>query len=416
MHDIILIKKLSDKKLFTRLIPYIKEHSVSKETWKFLSGMRNYFKSYPDNDAIIWSEFKVFFFAISKLKDEEHKVFDVYFKRIEEVDADSAVVDDVLKNYITRDYATQIMNKAVNILNETDDGVIDEVETILAAYKKEVGCAVTKDDLFVPASLKSAVAECSSVGFNWRLNELNISAGPLRTGDFAVIAARPETGKTTFIASELTHFATQLKDDGRPIVWVNNEERSSKVMSRVIQSYFGTTLSDLLTHEDEYDKRYTTEVGNRIRIINDEMGLNNVKKLSALFDECNPALIVFDQLDKVQGFNREARDDIRLGKLYEWARDLAKRFGPVIAVSQASEQADYVKYIPMSMLRGSKTDKAGEADLILTIGKDHDDEYKRYINVPKNKLWGGALSREELRHGKFEVTIKPEIARYVGEY
>jgi hypothetical protein len=162
MHDIILIKKLSDKKLFIRLIPYIKEHSVSKETWKFLSGMRNYFKSYPDNDAINWSEFKVFFFAISKLKDDEHKLYDIYFKRIEEVDADSAVVDDVLKNYITRDYATQIMNKAVNILNESDEGVIEDVETILSAYKKEVGCVVTKDDLFVPASLKSAVGDLTN--------------------------------------------------------------------------------------------------------------------------------------------------------------------------------------------------------------------------------------------------------------
>ena len=246
MHDIILIKKLSDKKLFNRLMPYIKEHSVSKETWKFLNTLRNYFKSYPDNDAVIWSEFKVFFFAVSKLKPDEHVIYEAYFKRIEEVDADSEVVEDVLKNYITRDYATQVMNKALNILNETDEGVIEDVETILAQYKKEIGCAVTKDDLFVPASLKSAIAECSSAGFTWRLNELNKSAGPLRIGDFAVVAARPETGKTTFIASELTHFATQLKDDIRPIVWVNNEERSSKVMSRVIQAHFGTTLSDLL--------------------------------------------------------------------------------------------------------------------------------------------------------------------------
>ena len=68
------------------------------------------------------------------------------------------------------------------------------------------------------------------------------------------------------------------------------------------------------------------------------------------------------------------------------------------------------------MLRGSKTDKAGEADLIITLGKDKDAEYKRYLHLPKNKLWGGPSTIEAHRHGKFEITIRPEIARYEGVF
>lgn len=416
MHDVTLLKKLGDKKLFLRISPYIKEHSVSRETWKLITNLNKYYRSYPDKDVVTWSEFKTFFQTLVKLKDDEHKVYELYFRKIDEEDVDSVVIDDVLKNYITRDYATQIFNVARLVAEGNEEKTLDDVHTIYSAFTREIGSTIVKDDLFVPTSLKETIGDCAAEGLNWRLAELNKSAGPLRKGDFVVVAARPETGKTTFIASELTHFATQMRDASRPIVWVNNEERSSKVMSRVIQAHFGTHLSDLLTNQDEYDKRYNEEIGGRIRIINDDMGLNSVNKLNALFDEVNPSLIVFDQLDKVHGFNKEVRDDLRLGKLYEWARDLAKKFGPTIAVSQASEQADYVNYIPLSLLRGSKTDKAGEADLIITIGKDKEDEYKRYIHVPKNKLWGGKMSEEIHRHGKFEVTIKPEIARYIGVF
>ena len=40
MHDVTLIKKLSNKPLFNRLSPYIKEHAVSKETWAVIKVMK----------------------------------------------------------------------------------------------------------------------------------------------------------------------------------------------------------------------------------------------------------------------------------------------------------------------------------------------------------------------------------------
>ena len=53
-------------------------------------------------------------------------------------------------------------------------------------------------------------------GLRWRLGSLNRMLGSLRKGDFGFIFARPETGKTTFLASEVTNFATQLE---QPILW-----------------------------------------------------------------------------------------------------------------------------------------------------------------------------------------------------
>ena len=53
-------------------------------------------------------------------------------------------------------------------------------------------------------------------GLRWRLQTLNKMLGSLRKGDFGFIFARPETGKTTFLTSEITHFAIQAE---KPILW-----------------------------------------------------------------------------------------------------------------------------------------------------------------------------------------------------
>ena len=110
-----------------------------------------------------------------------------------------------------------------------------------------------------------------------------------------------------------------------------------------------------------------------------------------------------------------------LGKLYKWARELARTYGPVIAASQLSASAVDIKdppFIGLDSLRGSRTDKPGEADAVITIGKykepkSPEEEMIRTINVPKNKLPGGGPKQEEAeRHGQYMVTIVPTRARF----
>ena len=58
-------------------------------------------------------------------------------------------------------------------------------------------------------------------GLRWRLDAMNIMLGSLRKGNFGFVFARPETGKTTFLASEITYMAQQLPEDAGPILWFN---------------------------------------------------------------------------------------------------------------------------------------------------------------------------------------------------
>jgi replicative DNA helicase len=253
------------------------------------------------------------------------------------------------------------------------------------------------------------------------LDVLNRSLGPLRTGNFIIVAARVEVGKTTFLASEVSYLAQQLPKD-RPVIWVNNEEESSVVFFRIVQAALGITSKEIIGDTTGCMVRYKDRMHgdeNKIRVLKDT---NTKKNLETLFKEVNPGLIVFDQLDKVDGFRRsEDREDVILGRIYKWARELARTYGPVIAASQLSASAVEMKdppFIGMDALRGSKTDKPGEADAVVTIGKFKDpktpeEELVRTINVPKNKLpGGGSKSVETERHGQYLVTIDPMRARF----
>jgi hypothetical protein len=103
-----------------------------------------------------------------------------------------------------------------------------------------------------------------------------------------------------------------------------------------------------------------------------------------------------------------------LGSIYQWARELAKTYCPVIGVCQADGTGDGVRWLTMHHVANAKTAKQAEADWILGIGVSYEEgaDKVRYLNISKNKLTGDSDTKDTLRHGKFEVLIKPTVARY----
>ena len=108
------------------------------------------------------------------------------------------------------------------------------------------------------------------------------------------------------------------------------------------------------------------------------------------------------------------REDLVMGAVYQWARELAKRYCPVIGTSQASGEAEGEKYLHMGHVSNARTAKQAEADAILGIGKTHDLGFEkvRYFNISKNKLLGDEDTDPSLRHGRFEVLLQADTARY----
>lgn len=418
--DIELLRVLVSKEAYDRFAPYIRTDTLTPEVARVFAKLKEYFAL--GNKEVDWHAFAAWFLTTNatSLDRKSISLYTGMFKQLQSPTHLSAPTEQaVLEHFITLDYAHKIAEGALKIRNGVGGTGISGIEQMCVDWARETNRAVSDSDLFESDDVGAIMNNVKESGLDWRLEELNISCGPLRTGDFVVVAARPETGKTTFLASEVTCMAAQLTTK-RPIIWVNNEERSSKVKLRIMQAALGWPLADIMADTPAATAEFQKLMGmeNRILVTGSSAGMNRADLLVPLFKKHNPAMIVFDQLDKVAGFQRKNdKEDQRLGALYNWARDLAHEYGPVIAASQASESAEGEQWIWQHQLRGSRTDKAGEADLILTIGKSHEagKENVRYLNVCKNKLFGMSPKFDEKeRHGRWEVYIEAELARYRG--
>lgn len=232
----------------------------------------------------------------------------------------------------------------------------------------------------------------------WRLNSLNDATDGLDEGTFTFFIARVETGKTTFLASEVTNFASQVK---APIIWVNNEEAGHKVLERLYCAALGWTKQQLYHDVKATEERYKMVTKDNIMIL--DSAQTTYWDVQNLCKKVNPSLLVIDQLDKIKGFKNDRRD-VQLGMNYIWAREMAKQYCPVIAVSQASDSGSNKMWLTESDVAESKTSKAAEADLMIGIGKSYQSENLRGLNIIKNKLTG--------KHSKITCRIKPDVARY----
>ena len=246
----------------------------------------------------------------------------------------------------------------------------------------------------------------SEGGFEWRLKCLNEALGPLPPESLGHIYARPETGKTTFLASEITHMASQLKE-GEIILWVNNEQAIGKVWQRCISATIRAPYEVAEAKPDEAKAFLAKKNFNQIKFV--DGAYISYEYLHSLTLELLPKIIVIDQGDKLH-FNGDKNFEghARLKELYRKLRELAKETkAAIVTVGQASAEAEGRKWLTMDMMDNSKVGKPGEMDWIIGIGKtDKEDEQNlRFINIAKNKLKG--------HHTKSSVIFDGEKARYL---
>lgn len=355
------------------------------------------------------SDLQVSFF--SKYPDVDKEIYLNLFKTLLGTTLQEDVGVGILKEIKLRKQALKLSEEAYKL--STGHGSINRVKELLTSLD-DVATSTDGESPFefVTDDLEELIEKTyKQNGLRWRLDCLNKSLGSLRKGNFGFIFARPETGKTTFLASEVSKMLDQIEDGHGPVLWFNNEQVGAEVMLRVYQAYFGIPLEALLGSSARYKHIFRDKVGNKFKLV--DSALISKSQVEKICEALNPSLIIFDQIDKIKGFNDD-REDLKLGQIYIWARELAKQYCPVIGVCQADGSAEGQKWLTMDNVANAKTSKQAEADWILGIGKTHSEgsEYIRYLNISKNKLLGDEDTIPHMRHARMEVLIEPEIARY----
>jgi len=400
-----LVSALLKKENFSTYYSLIDLNSLKenhRELWHIYAALELAHEKVPQDinhaDLIAWFWFKY--------PQADHAVYDNLFERLQNNALGDISAEQLLKDIKRRQAALKLSEVSYQVSKGTVS--FEKAQEYLDILQEKdnpavVGLQPLNTDL--ETLLKDAYQK---PGLRWRLQFLNRSLGSLRQGDFGFIFARPETGKTTFLASEVSNFLTQTD---QAICWFNNEEQGNKVILRVYQAFFGCRLDQLIANVKKFKDEFERQTQGRFLFF-DSATLSK-SQIEQIIDRFTPRLVVYDQIDKIKGFAAD-REDLRLGNIYQWGRELAKNRHSVIGVCQAAGTAENVKYLQMDHVANALTAKQAEADYIIGIGKIHDmgQEYVRFLNISKNKLFGDSDSDPTLKHGRTEVLIEPQLARY----
>jgi hypothetical protein len=412
-----ILHLLKTKELYDRFYDRIGEHTLSPEAYLVFKNIGEYYKFKPEATDFEWADMQPHFFHFGTgkhLTPSNQKIYVNLFNRLRKHEVSTETSDAILSEFITKDYATKIHNTTLDIISNKDVD-IEDVQQYMDNMKVELQSVTSVDHVegLVTTDIHELIrVTMTGPGLNWRIKALNECVGPLRKGNFVIVGARPDSGKTTFLLSEVTNFASQLPDD-ECILWINNEEVGEKVFRRLIQSAIGWT--DQETRDDPLGctERLKAVMGSPDKIKHVKRSLFTVRDVEKLVKKFKPKAIVFDQLWKVVGFEKETNNEIgRQTLLFAWARGLGQEYGPVITVHQLGGEAEGVKWPTMKNLYGSQTGIQGEADLIILIGRSHDpaEQDYRFFSLPKNKLGDGLTIPN--RNARFVLKIRQDIGRF----
>lgn len=382
----------------------ISVHDFPKELQSVFSVLSNYV-SQEHKDLTVNDLANLHYASNNKDKD----FYKSLFKSLEELDVSDATTKVLLNGIVQKKKLKELSVAAYEVYEGQKD--INDFLPLLSDFNA-VQEEATEEDDFVSDDLEQLIETAyTTPGLRWRLKTLNKMMGSLRKGNFGFVFARPETGKTTFLASEVSFMCSQLTDEDGPIIWIANEEPGVNVKLRVYQAWFGIDLPTLLADKAGWAKKFVQESKGKIKIPERQtMSKTDIERLCKKY---KPSLIILDQLSKIGGFDAD-RYDLELGNATTWARNLAKEYCPVIGVHQADGNAEGVMWLNMGHVANAKTAMQADADFILGIGKQNKDGYEtiRYLHLSKNKCLGDPDTDATLRHGKCEVLINPMTARY----
>lgn len=275
------------------------------------------------------------------------------------------------------------LNKLAQIIEKNEDSHA-EVVSILDTLPVEEA----SESEIVPLDLSSLNEHISANGkFLSSIPPIRANIGGYARGNLVIYFGRPEVGKSSSVAWEVAGWLRQ----GFIVDYYGNEEPGRKIALNIRRAFTGETDEMIAQAATSGDNTDWPTVQDKLRVR--QVGDIAIETIIQRAQKDRPDIIILDQLDKMSLEGRYNNTADRLKALYERARVLAKSCDClVVAVSQASADAEGKTIVTYADLENSKTGKAGEADVIVGIGRrgevSSERTQLRAITVSKNKVNG----------------------------
>lgn len=389
------------------------------ETNVLSNDIEAYYTTFSKDPSVDFGKFRTFFRAVRhrEWKLEKHELYEPIIERIEK--AVSAGVDESVLDFFARIKAANDVDSHIKKVLLGEEATLSPVIAIVESVERTASSRSNIEDLYGTTDLTSIFdRRLRAGGLNWRMECMNVSAGPIRGGDLIGIAARPEAGKTSMICSEFTFMAPQLPEDKDAVIF-NPEEGGGRVFLRCLSAALNRDLVTLAADEKKTREDYEALLGriNRIRVVEPAGGIST-DIIERVLDTGKFGLVAINVLGKLHlshkiSHRREETEAAHLASLAYWLRETAGKYDvPIVTVAQAGGEADGQRYLSQGMIHGSKTGVQGELDLQLGLGYDRTTEDKRYISLLKNKLPGSMTTNPALKHSAHEVKFNGATGRF----
>lgn len=422
---------LKHRKDYKKLVRSVNQRAFDDRTSVLVRDFGEFFDEFPEIETIpMGGEFSTWFIAKHRnLKAEDASVFRTMFQQVAAEPAEG-VKACLTKNLLESNLAVLVADIVDRYSRGEEIEAAKLIRKCVDEFDADVQRKVTIPFVDIGDNLFSNAV--NNLGLHWRNEALQWVTRKLQPGDFGLIAARPDAGKTSFVASEITAMAAQLNEcfgpEQRTVLWFNNEGPGKRIQERIVQAALGLPQSKIIAMQRDNSlwPAYAEAVGGdmfRIRVL-DVHGYKSWQ-IEEIIKQVSPALVVFDMIDNIkfdgEVLNGGQRTDQILEGMYQWARELCVKYNLIgLATSQISADAEGVPYPPLAALKDSKTGKQGAADFIITLGQKLGPAFEsvRFIGMTKNKLH--VENRPRFPHAEyiFEATegrfYAAEDSRYVS--
>ena len=388
MMELALIKTLLDRDFYEQHKGIrCPDHIFSKDTRGIKQALDAAMETYEGSLSV--QDLQAVFMVQNKSMTTATKTaMDALFRRIEMTDPiKEEIAQDTLSQLFQNYVGDVVANLGFDYVNGTENS-LEPLRKILDDYKDDFTPNLRVD---WEADDLDTILDATALESRWSFNIPSLArrVEGVSGGHLIVVGARPNTGKTSFHASLIAAdggFAHQ----GAKCVILCNEEAYTRVASRYVSASANMTMKEVRENQALARKRYEPV---RQNIMFKESTGKTMSWVESVVKQEKPDVVVLDMGDKFADMKSE-RSDITLKAAAIHARNIAKQYDCcVIWMSQLSAEAEGKADLNQSMMEGSKTGKAAEADLMLLIGKTQqvegeDEDPVRYLNLAKNKLNG----------------------------
>ena len=355
------------------------------------------------------SELEALFFANNNSMTTANKqVYQDMFRKIaREEPLSKDIAQDVLSKLFQQVVGEEIANLGFNYVNGTE-ATLEPLRKLLRDYQDDFmpNLKVDWEDISIDTLLKANDVQSQ---WKWNIPSLGRWIEGISGGHLVIVGARPNTGKTSFHASTLAGpkgFARQ----GAKCMILCNEEAYERVGARYLSAATSMSMDEVKANMARAAMLYD-EVKQNI-FIKDSTG-KDMSWVEAIVKAYKPDIVVLDMGDKFAAKTSD-KSDVYLKEATIHARNIAKQYKcAIIWMSQLSAVAEGLVNVDQSMLEGSKTGKAAEADLMILIAKNRvvegmeSEDTQRHLNIAKNKLKGGW-------HGKVVCELDGDRSQYTS--